>query len=238
MSKVEITLQDIFWCLKKYFAWIVLTTVLFGIGSWVYTTKYVTPSYATRMSFMIRASERDGESITANEQSADATLASNYCELVACDVVAEKVSAFLKNNGVDISAGMVKGMITAAASVKSSVINLTINGSDPQKIYLVAQALEQILPKEVPALAGVGEMVLTNRPSKPVAPVSPIVKDNVTIGIALGIFLSCAVIILIAVLDTTIWREEDMERSFDIPVLGSVPSMNSSQHNLKNRRGL
>ena len=103
---------------------------------------------------------------------------------------------------------------------------------------MVAQALEQILPKEVPALAGVGEMVLTNRPSKPVVPVSPVLKDNVTVGIVLGLFLSCAVIVLIAVLDTTIWREEDMERSFDIPVLGSVPSMNSSQHYPKNRRNL
>lgn len=238
MSKVEITLQDILWCLKKYFAWIVLTTVLFGVGSWVYTKNYVTPIYRTKMSFSIRASNRNGESITANEQSADASLASNYCELVNCDVVAEKVAEFLAANGVNVTEGEIKSMVTPSASVKSAVIHLTLDGSDPQKIYLVAQAMERVVPKEVPTLADAGSMVLINRPDKPVTPVSPNVEENVTIGMMMGLFLSCAVIILIAVLDTTIWREEDLERSFDIPVLGSVPSMNHAQNTSKNRRGL
>lgn len=236
MSKVEITLQDILWCLKKYFVWIILTTVVFGVGSWIYTTNYVTPTYSTRMSFSIRASNRNGESITANEQSADATLANNYCDLIISDIVVEKVEAHLSANGVGMSASEIKGMLVPSASQKSSVIHLKLTGSDPQKLYLVAQAIAAVAPNEVPSLAGVGEMVLINRPTKPTEPISPIVKDNVTIGIVLGVFLSCAVIILIAVLDTTIWREEDLERTFDIPVLGSVPSMNVSQHISKNRR--
>ncbi len=236
MSKVEITLQDIFWCLKKYFVWIVVTTILFAIGSWVYTKNYVTPTYATRMSFSIRASNRNGESITVNEQSADTSLARNYCDLVTSDVVAEKVSEYLEANGVKVSPSAIKGMIVPSAGEKSAVIHLKLSASDPQKLYLVAQAIAVVAPNEVPSLAGAGEMVLINRPTKSTTPVAPIVKDNVTISAILGVFLSCAVIILIAVLDTTIWREEDLDRSFDIPVLGSVPSMNATPHTTKNRR--
>lgn len=236
MSKVEITLQDIFWCLKKHFIWIILTTFVFAFASWIYATNYITPTYSTRMSFSIRASNRNGESITANEQTADANLATNYCDLITCDIVAEKVSQHLAKNGVNITSGAIKGMIVPTAAQRSSVIHLRISGSDPQKIYLVAQAIAAVAPNEVPTLAGVGEMVLINRPVKPIVPTSPIIEDNVTIGIVLGAFVSCAVIVLIAVLDTTIWREEDMERTFDIPVLGSVPSMHSSQYISKNRR--
>ena len=59
-------------------------------------------------------------------------------------------------------------------------------------------------------------------------PISPDLSANLTIGLILGLVLSCSVFILVAVLDTTVWREEDLEKAFNVPVLGSVPSMKAN----------
>lgn len=233
MNKVEITLQDIFWCLRKYLVWIILTTILFGIGTWIYTENYVTPMYATQLSFSIRASARTGDSVTANELTADARLASLYCSLVTSDLLMETVSDEL---GGVISAGAVKGMTSASAGKDSPIISIVVTSASPQNAYSVASALAEVAPNVIPVQAGAGELICIKAPQKPGAPISPNVEENVTIGLILGLFLSCGIVILIAVLDTTIWREEDLERAFDIPVLGSVPNMNTASHSTKNRR--
>lgn len=222
LSKVEITMQDILWSLKKYFIWIVLTTVVAGAGMWFYTTNYVTPSYRCTMAFSIRASSRTGIGLTAGEQTADARLAALYCDLLRSDIVSEAVSDEM--DGFLIP-DIIKGMVSASAVDDSPVLNIYITGTDPDTVYQVAQAFAASAPDVLPELAGAGELYLINTPRPNYVPISPNVSSNTTMGILIGLFVSCAIVILIAVLDTTVWREEDLERAFDVPVLGSVPSM-------------
>ncbi len=225
MSKVEITMQDILWSLKKYFVWIVLTTILAGAGTWFYTTNYITPNYRSTMSFAIRASSRTGVGLTTGEQTADARLAALYCDLLKSDVVAEAVAEKMDNF---IVPDAIKGMVSATAVEDSPVLKIYILSADPDLVYNVAIAFSEAAPEILPELAGAGELYLTDRPREPLAPVYPNVKNNTTMGTLIGLLASIAVVILIAVLDTTIWREEDLERAFDVPVLGAVPSMSSN----------
>lgn len=232
MSKVEITLHDILWSLRRHLVWIILATILFGVGSWFYTTNYVTPIYSTSMRFSIRANIRSGNSYSANEYTADTRLATLCCELMTSDQLTQKVSEEL---GSALPAGAVKGMISAVAGSDAPVLLISITSSDPDRVYQVAQAVATVAPIIIPELAGAGELFLTTAPSRPAVPISPDVSDNVTFALMVGLFISCGVVILIAVMDTTVWREEDLERAFDIPVLGSVPNMSSSTSS-NNRR--
>lgn len=234
LSKVEITMQDILWSLKKYFIWIVLTTVLAGAGTWFYTTNYITPNYRSAMSFSIRASSRTGIGLTTGEQTADARLAALYCDLLKSDVVAEAVSEKMDNF---ILPDMIKGMVSATAVEDSPVLNIYILSADPDMVYNVAVAFSEAAPEILPELAGAGELYLINSPRQAYAPVYPNVKNNTTMGTIIGFLAAVGVVVLVAVLDTTIWREEDLERAFDIPVLGAVPSMNStgSEKTMKRR---
>ncbi len=234
LKKVEITLQDIFWALRKYLLWILLTTIVFGVGAWFYTSNYVTSLYTTRLSMAIRSSERGGTAITATEQTADARLATFCCELMTSDAVANAVSEEL---GGLIPAASIKSMLYASNKSDSPMIHVRVVSSDPQIAYQIALTVAKVAPEVIPDLAGAGEMNMVNAPTLPSSPYYPSVTENVTIGLVLGFLLSCAVIILFAVLNTTIWREEDLERAFDVPVLGSVPSMSHSSAVLSKNRG-
>lgn len=231
MNRVEITLQDILWSLKRYLVWICLTTMLFTLGAWVYTKYFITPLYTTRISMCVFSGQRIGDGVTTGELNADAAVANTYRILLTSQPVLEAVSEELDGQ---IPPGAIGGMLSTSATAQ--VIYITVTSANPDTAVRVANALSETAPEAVGKLARAGEMVAVDRAVMPGAPSSPNVASNVMIGFLLGLLLSCGTVILIALLDTTIWREEDLERAFDFPVLGSVPSMLSNTSQGKKRK--
>ena len=226
MNRVEITLQDIFWTLKRYFIWIVLITFVFVACAYVYTEFFVTPMYQTTFSMGVNSSGRDvAAQVTNSELAADATIASTYRVLLTSQPVTQAVSE--KLNGA-VSPGKVKSMITAGVQKNTMVINVAVVDSDPERAAKVANTLSEVAPEVLSQFPVGGILYSIEAANVPEAPISPDLSANLTIGLILGLVLSCAVFILVAVLDTTIWREEDLEKMFNVPVLGSVPSMKAN----------
>lgn len=226
MNRVEVTLQDIFWTLKKYFFWIILTTAVFVAGAFAYTEFLVTPMYETSFSMGVNSNGRDSSAqVTNNELVAEARIAETYKVLLTSQPVTDAVSAKL---GGTPSATKIEGMITASVQKDTMVIDVTVSDSDPQRAADVANTISEVAPKVLAELPVGGILYGIETAKVPKTPISPNLVSNLTIGFILGLLLSSAVIILVAVLDTTIWREEDLERSFNVPVLGSVPSMKAN----------
>lgn len=220
MNRVEITLQDIFVSLKRYFILIVLTTLIFTLGAWIYTQYFITPLYKTRVSMCVFASQRANDGVTTGELSADETIARTYRVLLTSQPVLQAVSDEL--NG-EVSAAAIGRLISTSANAQ--VIYVTVTSTNPSLAFRVGNAILDAAPEALSSVARAGELIPLDRAVMPTAPSSPNVASNITVGFLIGLLLSCAVVILITLLDTTIWREEDLEHSFRIPVLGSVPSM-------------
>ena len=222
MSKVEITLQDIFLALKRYLVWICLTTFLFTVGAWAYAKFFITPMYSTTVSLCVFADQRTCDEVTSTQMAADARIAYTYEILLTSQPVLEAVSTSMDGA---VSVKELAGMISASNVSSTQIINVTVQNSDPQLAAVIANTLAEVAPDTLNSIARGGEMVAVDRAEVPTAPYSPDIGKYVSTGFILGLLLSCAVVILIALLDTTIWREEDLERSFKLPVLGTVPSM-------------
>ena len=220
MNRVEVTLQDIFWALKKYILWIVAACVAGALVSYAYTELFVAPVYSAKVSMVVFASEREGTNVSSIQLSADFSLANTYTALMNSQPVCEAVSEAM---GGKLSASAISGMINATRTVSTQVISVDIRSGNPQLAVEVGNALLQVAPQVLTDKAG-GEMSAVNSATSAMM-VSPNVRNNVLYGFLIGFVLSCAVVVLIAVLDTTIWREEDLERAYHIPVLGGIPSM-------------
>ena len=222
MSKFEITLQDILLALKRYFVWICLTTFLFTAGAWAYAKFFITPMYSTTVSLCVFANQRTSDEVTSTQMAADARIAYTYEILLTSQPVLEAVSASMDGA---VSTKALESMISASNVNSTQIINVTVESADPQLAAAIANTLAEVAPDTLNSIARGGEMVAVDRAEVPSAPYSPDVGAYVSTGFILGLLLSCAVVTLIALLDTTIWREEDLERSFSLPILGSVPSM-------------
>ncbi len=227
MNNSEIRFQDILWALKKHFAWICLATLIFTIGSWLYTKYAITPMYRTSISFCIFSSERQG-AVSGTELASDEKLSSTVKYLLNSQPVTTAVS---ESMGGSISPDAISGMISAAVQANSQIINVYVTSADPQQACDVANVVADVAPAKVLELVEAGKITVVNRPKVPTTPYTPDVTNNVSGGFILGLLLSCAVVVAIAMLDTTIWHEEDLERSFNIPVLGTVPSITNAPSN-------
>lgn len=227
MNNSEIRFQDILWALKKHFAWICLATLVVTIGAWLYTKYAITPMYRTSVSFCVFSSERDG-SVTSNDLVSDSKLSGTIKYLLNCQPVTAAIS---QEMGGTISAESISSMISATVQADSQIINVYVTSANPQQACDVANAVAKVAPAEVLKLVEAGKITVVNLPKVPTTPYTPDVANNVSGGFILGLLLSCAVVIAIAMLDTTIWHEEDLERSFNIPVLGTVPSITNAPSN-------
>ncbi len=226
MNNTEIRFQDVLWALKKHFAWICIVTILFTVATWLYTKYAVVPNYRTNISLCVFLEERENVTVTGNSINTDTRLANTYAYLIKSQPVLEAVSDAL---GGRVSWQSLSGMLSASAPADVQIINVYITTPDPQLCCDIGYAILDVAPTIVPELFGAGRMTTLNRPVYPSTPYSPNVLSNVSAGAILGILLSCAVIVAIAMLDTTIWHEEDLERAFDVPVLGTVPSITGAQ---------
>lgn len=241
MNKVEITFQDILWTLRKYIIWVVAVTLVSTVVAWVYSTYFVTPIYSTSISVCVFSNERTTpSSVTTSELTADASIANTYQVLITSQPVLNAVSEDLAEKyGYNISPDILRNMITAEVQKNTQIINVYIRGAKPQMIADIGNSLADVGPNVLNELARGGEMVAVDHAKVPTAPAYPNIASNTTVGLVLGLLLSCSVVILIALLDTTIWREDDLERAFNIPVLGSVPPMSAAAiaaEKRKNRR--
>lgn len=234
MNKIEITFQDILWTLKKYILWIVAVSLISTIVAWVYSTYYVTPLYSTSISVCVFSNDRTtASSVTTNELTADASIANTYQVLITSQPVMDAVS---KDIGSIVSPSALRSMITASVVKGTQIINVKIRGAKPELIAKIGNSLAEVGPTVLNELARGGEMIAVDRAKVPSKPSYPNIASNTTVGFVLGLLLSCSVVILIALLDTTIWREEDLERAFSIPVLGSIPPMSADAIAAANRK--
>lgn len=184
----------------------------------------------------VNSNHRDSNAqVTNNDLTTDARIADTYVLLLASQPVVNAVSEHL--NGA-VSPSQAAGMIKASVRSDTMVIQVSIRSSNPQLAADVGNALSEVAPQILGELPVGGLLYSIETAKVPTVPVSPNMTTNVTVGAMLGLLLSCAVVILIALMDTTIWREEDLARSFNIPVLGCIPSMNANSMAklMKNRR--
>lgn len=218
MSKMEVTIQDILWAMRKYLIWIILSSVLFGVAAWAYTTFFVEPVYSTSFKMGVSSNERQsGAVVTSTELNTEQRIAYTYQVLLTSQPVMDGLKAYLGKPLTSSISGEVKGA--------TMVIEITVKDTDPERAAETANAVSVVAPQVLGSLPIGGILYSIETAKVPTSPISPSLPSNIGTGVVLGFLLACLVIVLRVLLDTTIWREEDLERGFDLPVLGSVPSM-------------
>ena len=94
----------------------------------------------------------------------------------------------------------------------------------------------EVAPEVVPALAGGGKVKAVNH-ALGAPKTAPSTRGNVVLGIFIGAVAAFALIVVAALFDTTLWREEDLERAFQYPVLGCIPSMTEGEGKTPRKKG-
>ncbi len=223
-KEIDIDLGKIFFMMKKRIIYIILATMICAIVSGCVTEFFITPKYTTSCSMLAsnKASINGINTQNPNDITASQQLVKTYIFVLTSDSVLEEV---IKALDLDITTNQLKGMITCSQHEETQGFRVYVTSNDPVLSANICNAIADVAPDHVVDKIKTGTISIIDYAKVPSAPSSPNLKKNIVIGAAIGFLVSFIGFFGYELFDTTITSEKDIEREFDIPLLGSIPKL-------------
>lgn len=217
--EISIDLRKTLYMMRNKIVYILLITIFAGALAGIYTHFFIAPQYSAHCSMCVFSNpSRTGDvSISSNEINANAGLVKTYIDVLNRQPVMDKVAEEL---GTPVTSS-----ISASQKGDTWVFDITVTSSDPQLAADTANAICKVAPQEMQKIIKAGGVSIVDTAKVPTAPSSPNLKKNILTGLAIGLALSFAFFFVYELFDTSITNAKDLEREFEIPVLGTVPML-------------
>lgn len=220
----EITLQEIFMILWSK-AWIiVLCIILGGMVSFGVTKWIINPEYTSKVTMYVNSNAQKADTVaTLNDINASQKLVNTYVEILKSETVLSEV---IEETGLDYSTKEIREMMSAAGVNGTEIFEVKIVSKNAEHSALIANTIAKVAPSEIIRVVKAGSVELIDSAVVANEPSAPNVMLNTIIGLMLGGVLSVLVVLVVAMLDTRIKTEEDLEKNYELPVLGAIPDIN------------
>lgn len=224
---IELDLKELGKLLLKR-AWIiVLCAVIAASAMFVYTKAFVTPLYTAKAMIYINSNpERESVSLTTSDLTVASRLVGTYVNILKSNTVLEEV---VSKSGVNLSAGQVRGMLSAEIMEESEMFWISITSPNPQMSADIVNTIADIAPEKIVQIIEGSSAKVIDYAQIPTVRSSPSYGRNFVIGGAVGAVAALLGIIISMLLDRRIKSEEDLMKICAIPVLGKIPEMNPQQ---------
>jgi capsular exopolysaccharide synthesis family protein len=221
---------------------IVIAVILAAIGAAAAASVAVEPVYRAEMKLFVSPS--DQVILDPTQSAAIPRFTATMGELVESRIVAERV---ITNLDLTDSPGALLGKISVSSNPDTAVLDIRVDDGDPERARQIADEVGEVFPQlveqtfERPAAttpttttpANPNQQQVTP-PSAPLVrvvdpafasttPISPRPVRNVVLAGVLGLVLGLLAAFLADYFDRTLRRREDVEQSFEAPVIGQVP---------------
>ncbi len=211
-------------CLKRWYL-MVIFSLLFALGMYVYSAYIQTPMYKSTGQLHVTNSNmavEDTTKISASDLSSGERLCNTLIELMKNDAFLEKV----KNMGrFEVSTGSMRGMLVFDQPDETTLINIRVNNKNPEFAYELATEVLEHAPKYLEnEITGTSVKVI-QMPRVETAPYSPNVGRSAVIGFVIGFVVGIALALCMEFLNTKVEDSEGMEEAFGYPVLGEIPNL-------------
>lgn len=202
--------------------WVIFTAgVLAAVLFFSYSFFLVTPKYSSSVQLYVNSTVSVGN-LSTSVLTAARDLVKTYISILNTRTTIEKVA---EEAGVDYSYGQLKGMISASAVSETEIFQITVTARDPREAAKIANTIADVLPDRVADIIDGCSVRLVDSAVVSTSKVSPNIVKNTGIGFLIGILLACGIIIVMFLLDDTIYSEEYLLRTYDIPVLAKIPNL-------------
>ncbi len=217
-----IDLKEYFQIVKKR-SWIIaLITIIAMLASGIISFFVLSPVYEAKTTLLVDTDAPKDQSMTSDQMTVSEKLALTYGEIIKSRSVIQKVENELHTE-VD------KDDITIGTVQDTGIISITVQGTNPQKVTDIANALPIVFEKEAKRIADANDVQVIDKAIVPKNPVKPNKIMNIAIAAVLGVMVSLFVIFLLEYLDNKIKTPQDIEQCLGLPLIGVVPNEYNSK---------
>lgn len=220
----EIELSELFKILKQNIKLIVIVSLIFTVGGFLFTKFFIKPQYQSQATLIVNNRRDENSNITTDEMNTARNLAGVYSIIIKSDSVLSQV---IDNLNLDLEAEALSKKITVAAVDNTQVMRITVKDGNAQRAQEIASELVKVSPEFIVEMVEAGSVKVISDAKLNEHRVSPNLKMNVLVSFVLGMMLSVGYILVTHMLDRTFKSESDIQQILEIPVLGIIPNVDS-----------
>ena len=226
MHEQEIDLIELFNNIKKHTLLIIILGLLvggiaYGISSFVLTPKY--DSSATMIisnSTNVDSQNMPQANVELGQIEANKALISTYSEIVKSRGIADKV---ISNLNLDMDYEEFSEKVSIESVKDTQIISVMVVDTIPERAQDIANETANIFKDSIGDIMKVDNVQILDGATLPEKPSSQNIKKNTAIGVVLGLILGVMISIFKEISDTTIKSQDDINKYFDLPVIGIIP---------------
>ena len=216
---------SIFW--RRKFA-IIMTTLIFISMGIYYSFNYTVPLYKSSTTLLLAQNsssetQKAENEITQTDITLNQKLVSTYSVLGKSKTVLDQV---LENLNMDKSLEeSLKKNIEVKAVEDTQVIEITYVNENPKTAYKVANELANVFCKKVAEIYNINNVYIVDKAEIEEEPYNINHIKDILIFAIIGMGLSCMVVFIMSLFDTTVKSQEDVEKNTGLIVLAQVPEI-------------
>lgn len=222
----SLDLIDLIRLLIKKFWIIVLVSAIGLLGAFGFTKLFITPKYTSSVQLYVSNAKiiDTQDRINYNDITASQKLVSTYGVIIRSNQVLSQVIA---SESLQYTTDRLKRMLSVRSVDGTEIMEILVTTDNPQLSAKIANAIAQIAPESIKKITKAGTVEVVDQAVPNLNPSSPNTMMNSLIGFLLGAFIAVLYIILKDMMDTHIKGEDDIRKHYDIPILGSIPVLDS-----------
>lgn len=209
---------------KLHIVWILIVSILTGVGGYVYSKVFVDPLYTSTAKMYINAQYDEDGRTSSNILTSSRRLLETYSAILL------EGDDFLYELGqslpVKMSVSQLRGAISLSSVSDTEIMKISVTTTDRNLSHEICKKFSDAAPALLYEVAQAGNVKVFSDPTKPMARSYP---DNVkfaTSGVMLGFFVYCALLFVFYIFDNSIKSADDVKDRLGMPVLGEVPAFN------------
>lgn len=231
-DEVEIDIGHILSILWEKILVIIATGIIVGLAGFLVSKFLITPKYESETKLYVLNRANDSAT-TLSDVQLSTQLTKDYQILVTSAPVMNQV---IKELGLNMKASELASTISVDTPSDTRVLQITVTSDDPKRAKDIADKVAQVSSKKICDIMKIEQVNVIEEGSMSEEPAVDTVQKWTLIGLALGIVLSCAVIIIRSMLDDTVKTTEDVEKYFDLSTLAVIPISEEMDDGFKKSR--
>ena len=226
----EIDLRAVYGVIRKNLILIVIVTVLFGIGAYLYSSFFIPKQYSASAMIIVNNKSTDKSVVNATEINAAQDLAEVYSIIIKSDTVLQQV---IDNLQLNMSYEALNSRISVSAVNSTQVMKITMTHTNAEFAKKVVEEVVEVAPPIIAdkVEAGSVKVISAAKINNSGKPVSPSLRRNALIGALAGLALVLLLVFLKEMTNNTFKTEDDILNTLNVPLIGIIPEVDGKEFN-------
>lgn len=211
--------------LKRFWILVIALSLLMAGQNYIRARRSFTPIYECTALISVGSGYSSGDIFSSSsyyDNAAAQSMASSFSHVVSSEFMRDLMAAEL--------GGSISGSISASVITSTSLLELRVTGSNPEKIYDTLNAVITCYPQA--AVYMVDNPILTVREA-PVVPTEPInafsASATVRSGAIQGLVIGLAIVVFFALLNQTVGSPKELKKLINLPMLATLPQVSTKK---------